>query len=238
MKKKILSLALVVALIAIMVGGSLAYFTDNDQVTNTFTIGSVKVEVYENNEATDSDTMDFGMLTPIVNVENPSADVSYVDKVVNVKNTGRNDAYVRVHIAVPSQLAYTYLILDVNTEGWNAPTTSEAVVEGVTYTVFTYDYATAIAPTVPTNVLLKGVYLASDVDLQEDAYNNLEFVRRENGVVIDESDFIAHTKNADGSYTPVDVNVLVAVQAIQADGFADAETALDAGFQYHPWPVE
>ena len=40
MKKKVLTVALVVALIAIMVSGTLAYFTDNDEVTNTFTIGS------------------------------------------------------------------------------------------------------------------------------------------------------------------------------------------------------
>ena len=42
MKKKVLSIALIVALIAIVVSGSLAYFTDRDEVNNTFTIGSVK----------------------------------------------------------------------------------------------------------------------------------------------------------------------------------------------------
>ena len=48
MKKKVLTVALVVALIAIVVSSSLAYFTDTDQVTNTFTVGSVKIEIYEN----------------------------------------------------------------------------------------------------------------------------------------------------------------------------------------------
>lgn len=48
MKKKVLTVALVVALIAIMVSGTLAYFTDNDEVTNTFTIGSVEIEIHEN----------------------------------------------------------------------------------------------------------------------------------------------------------------------------------------------
>ena len=47
MKKKILTVSLVVALIAIMVSGTLAYFTAEDEVTNTFTIGSVIIEVVE-----------------------------------------------------------------------------------------------------------------------------------------------------------------------------------------------
>ena len=51
MKKKVLSVALVVAMIAIMVSGTLAYFTARDDVTNTFTVGSVEIEIYENGEA-------------------------------------------------------------------------------------------------------------------------------------------------------------------------------------------
>ena len=48
MKKfsKIIALVLVVALVAIMVvGGTLAYFTDNDAKTNTFTMGDVKIHI-------------------------------------------------------------------------------------------------------------------------------------------------------------------------------------------------
>ena len=52
MKKKILAIALAMALLAIVVSGSLAYFTAQDKVTNTFTVGSVKIEIYENEEAT------------------------------------------------------------------------------------------------------------------------------------------------------------------------------------------
>ena len=43
MKKKIVSLALVVALIAIAAMGTLAYFTDTDDATNTFTTGDVAI---------------------------------------------------------------------------------------------------------------------------------------------------------------------------------------------------
>ena len=47
-KKKILVLALSIAMVAILaVGGSLAYFTDKDEATNTFTVGNVKIELIE-----------------------------------------------------------------------------------------------------------------------------------------------------------------------------------------------
>lgn len=48
MKKKILSLVLVVALAATaVIGGTLAYFTDTKDATNTITIGDVSIELYE-----------------------------------------------------------------------------------------------------------------------------------------------------------------------------------------------
>ena len=47
-KKKIVSLSLVVALCAtLVIGASLAYFTDTKEATNTFTVGNVKIELYE-----------------------------------------------------------------------------------------------------------------------------------------------------------------------------------------------
>ena len=48
MKKKITAIFLCVALLAIaIVGASLAYFTDTDNATNTFTVGNVKIELLE-----------------------------------------------------------------------------------------------------------------------------------------------------------------------------------------------
>ena len=48
MKKKILSLCLVVALLATaVIGGTLAYFTDKDQNTNEFTVGGIKIDLWE-----------------------------------------------------------------------------------------------------------------------------------------------------------------------------------------------
>lgn len=237
MKKKILVAALAMALIAIVVSGSLAYFTAEDQVTNTFTIGSVNIEVYENDVLTTTDTVSFGKLTPVVSAI-PSEDVSYLDKVVEVKNTGKNDAYIRTHIAMPTALV-NYLQLDTDAAGWVYNGSSTAVVDGVDYTVYTYDHLAAVTPDSFTAELLQGVYLKSEVDLEEDASGNLVFILRDsNGNKTASSGFVAHTKNTDGSYTSTVVNVLVAAQAIQTDGFAGGATAtLNAGFgeNTNPW---
>ena len=48
MKKKIVAICLCLVLAAVaVVGASLAYFTDKDAKTNTFTVGSVKIELLE-----------------------------------------------------------------------------------------------------------------------------------------------------------------------------------------------
>ena len=48
MKKKLTAIFLCVALVAIaIVGASLAYFTDTESVTNTFTVGNVKIDLIE-----------------------------------------------------------------------------------------------------------------------------------------------------------------------------------------------
>jgi len=50
MKKKIIALALVLCLAAVaVVGGTLAYFTDVADATNTFTVGNVDIELTEPN---------------------------------------------------------------------------------------------------------------------------------------------------------------------------------------------
>lgn len=235
MKKKILTAAIIVSVLALMVGTSLAYFTAEDKAENVFTIGSVKIEVYENNEPTDEDTFEFGTLTPIVDVNNPAGDISYIDKVVDIKNIGNNDAYIRTHIALPTALV-DYLVLDISETGWTKQADSTATVDGVAYTVYTYDHDAAVSKDNFTAELLQGVYLAANVDLEEDANGNLMFILRDaDGEKIADSGFVAHTKNADGTYTSAEVNVLVASQAIQADGFGGATEALNSGFNSNPW---
>lgn len=239
MKKKILSIALVVALIAIMVSGTLAYFTAEDKTTNTFTIGSVKIEVYENNQSTPDTAIPFGPLTPIVDVAAPADDVSYIDKEVKTKNIGANDAYIRTLIAVPTALL-DYVHLDINETGWTKQADTTATVGTVPYTIYTYDHDAAVAAKGFTNVLLKGVYLGADVDLVENADGDLVFALRDaSGQITQTSDFVAHDYTGE-DYTSNGFDILVASQAIQTLGFDAtaqnaATAALNSGFTTHPF---
>lgn len=116
MKKKILTISLCAALVAIaIVGASLAYFTDTDEATNTFTAGGVKIalieqQVNEEGTALEDFTQD-QVLMPIVgsaqgekNQFGQPVAKNYVDKMVTIKNTGKSDAYVRAYFAIPSAL--------------------------------------------------------------------------------------------------------------------------------------
>ena len=239
MKKKVLAIALAVAVLAILVSGSLAYFTSDDKVTNTFTIGSVIIDIWENDEITDEDEVIFREpLMPVVDTQNPANDPSYAKKEVKVQNTGNNAAYIRTHIAIPTALV-GYLQLDLSTTGWTEQPASTATVEGVAYTVYTYDYDEAVDPDAFTELLLKGAYLASDADIKDNpatAAADLEFCKPDGKGGYTFSGFVAHKKATDG-YTSAVVNILVAAQAIQARGFESksATEALNTGFSTNPW---
>lgn len=101
MKKKILVLCLVVALaVTAVVGGTLAYFTDKDAETNTFTVGNVKIDLIEQQKGAQGleDFKDGKVLIP------GTSDVNAVSKIVTVKNTGANDAWVWVDLKIPAYL--------------------------------------------------------------------------------------------------------------------------------------
>lgn len=115
MKKKVTAIALCAALLAVaIVGLSLAYFTDTDTATNTFTVGKVDIELIEQqrNEGGTAivDYVPGKVLMPIAGSAQgekdgwgmPVADI-YGDKIISVKNL-ESDAYVRVYVAVPEAL--------------------------------------------------------------------------------------------------------------------------------------
>lgn len=114
MKKKLLAMCLVVALAAIaVIGGTLAYFTDTDTETNTFTAGGVKIDLIEQQvgenglEPFEQDQV----LMPIVGSAQGEKDQygqpvaeNYIDKIATIENKGKSDAYVRAYFAIPSAL--------------------------------------------------------------------------------------------------------------------------------------
>ena len=115
MKKKITAICLCIALVAIaVVGASLAYFTDTDNETNTFTVGNVAIELIEKERDGNGGTKDFEQgkkLYPIVGSAQGEKDAlgmpiakNYVDKMVTIANTGTEKAYIRAYFAIPSAL--------------------------------------------------------------------------------------------------------------------------------------
>ena len=253
MKKKLTAIFLCVALVAIaIVGASLAYFTDTDKATNTFTAGGVEIKLIEqqrNAAHTALEDFENGKnLMPIVGsaqgeqetvggVKLPTAK-NYVDKIMTIKNTGKSDAYVRIFVAVPTALqngqtpnAPRYDVLHWNFNGdscANGQWTDEIVVanptiiNNVEYKIYSRTYTTALKA---NEVTATPAYIGFYLDKTVDM-------------------------NADGAYT-VDwgkgpevinydlskgVEIPVFAQAIQADGFDSAEAAFAAsGLPSNPW---
>lgn len=102
MKKKIVSLALAVCLLAIAAVGTLAYFTDKDAADNVFVTGNVKIDLKENFGDNDPTTPE--KLVPCTGSAQNGTLENGIKKEVSVKNIGTEDAYVRVHIAIPAVL--------------------------------------------------------------------------------------------------------------------------------------
>ena len=101
-KRRILAIAMSLCIVAILaVGASLAYFTDNDSATNTFAVGNVKIQLIEQ-EKTDNGLNTFTQDKPLV--PGKSNDGNAVSKIVTVKNTGKNAAWVWVDLKIPAYL--------------------------------------------------------------------------------------------------------------------------------------
>lgn len=123
-KQKIITLATaVIVVIMAVTGATLAYFKDTDRVSNTLTVGSVEIDLIEQERRFDQDGEvslgDFTQNKPLYPVvgdvdddtieteyamPDPTKVSNYVDKMVSVKNTGSADAYVRAYIAIPAVL--------------------------------------------------------------------------------------------------------------------------------------
>lgn len=101
MKKKVAALGLVAAMLLTSAGATLAYFTDTDAKTNTFTVGDVEIHVDEwmkNDEGTWVEYTDEQKLAPIAQAKAP------FNKLVETVNDGSEDAYIRTFVTCPAEL--------------------------------------------------------------------------------------------------------------------------------------
>lgn len=185
MKKKILTLCLVVALAATaVIGGTLAYFTDTDTETNVFTAGDIKIDIEE--------------IFPEDELMPGTATDNNLQKEVYVKNTGSNDAYMWIEVLIPAaldtpenaslnDLHFNYYDTYEDSEG-NLVVCSSAVatangytgpkfvinevnmgtttIEGVTYNRYLHytENDTAKATNEKTAALLAQVYMDKDIE--------------------------------------------------------------------------
>ena len=185
-----------------------------------------------------------------------SLEGNYVDKIVNVTNEGTEKAYVRTIIAVPSMNGYddslnatenplhwNYLdASDFNGTGWDwngfnddafDPTTDKVAdvnIDGVLYDLYIATYNSPLDAGATTSPSMVGFYLDDDVDCDENGYFSMQDGKR-----IDLSKYMK--AGQDGKVT---MEILVATQACQTEGFADAWEALDTCFgditkDNNPW---
>ena len=99
-KKIVASTAAVLGVAALVAGGTIAYFTDKDTATNTFTLGNVDIELNEKDfNGQDINPANVGQLMP------GSSTTAAVAKnaTVTVKE-GSSDSYVWVELLVPAPL--------------------------------------------------------------------------------------------------------------------------------------
>ena len=218
-KKSILMAAIAVMLVAVLVvGGTLAYFTDTKSATNTFTVGDVKIKLDESNvNDPDGDRVTSneytGMLPGIQYKKDPV-----------VTNTGNNDAYVRAVVTIengmnwlgfyyddastfPQVEAFEKLICNTLGTGWeivgfkNVMSTQD---HPTSDTVVTLEYKGVLKAGGVTSAMFKNIMLPAKMTT-----NDITTRVAQNGVF----------------------HIDVVAQAIQADGFAswnDAFAAFDA----------
>ena len=179
---------------------------------------------------------------------------NYINKIVTVENTGREDSYVRNFVAVPTEL-HGILHFDLAKAGdtskaattvpatgatvenkWNwEDDTFTVTYEGVEYTVYTAVHDGKLATGQSTAPTLLGVYLDSGVDSKMDENGNVTFYFNDDEIEFDLNDTL----------------VLVASEAVQVEGFdfegqtdlANAKYALDTAFGkavdgYNPFVTE
>ena len=250
MKKKILVLCLVVALaVTAVVGGTLAYFTDKDEATNTFTAGGVDIALIEqqvNKEGTALENFKQNqVLMPIVGSAQGDKDAfgqpvaeNYIDKIVTIENTGKSGAYVRAYFAIPSALDDGYETFNAGANilhfNFGNVKTDNGLVstEGNQWKWMhgnKWNYFETTIDGVAYNVYFADYYQILPAGATTEQF--ISGVYLDNHVDMKDGKYIdTRFPNADLSILAGTVNCPVYAVAVQADGFKTADEAVTAAF--------
>lgn len=196
MKKKIVTLALVIALLAIVVAGaSLAYFTDTQSAENVFTMGNVDIELDEPDWTDPTNPIGEGAKPGIEYLKDPY-----------IKNVGDTDAWVRMRVEISD---YTVLKAAADKYGvdlldmfanlapadWAVRDGEQPVVDTAKDTItYTYYYTTLLEPTAETSRLFTSVTIPAQFtqedleDLGTDDEGKLKFTITVSADAIQEAD--------------------------------------------------
>lgn len=253
MKKKLLAMCLVVALAATaVIGGTLAYFTDTDTETNTFTAGGVKIDLIEQQvgenglEPFEQDQV----LMPIVGSAQGEKDQygqpvaeNYIDKIATIENKGKSDAYVRAYFAIPSALDDGY---DTFNAGLNVLHFNFGNNNGVSTFGNEWNWKNESGTRKYYETEIDGVkynvYYADYTKILAAGATTEQFI---SGVYLD-----SHVDMVDGNYVDTrdpqaDISILagdvkcpVMAVAVQAAGFDNADAAVEAAFGANFDPFE
>ncbi|MEE1282843.1 MAG: SipW-dependent-type signal peptide-containing protein [Acutalibacteraceae bacterium] len=258
MKKRNLLSVISLGLVAsVAIAGTAAYLTSTDEDTNTMVLGKVKIDQREHQRVQNADgtyatgTVDAResylleefvqdkLLLPIVGDPNKGeagwdtipVRMSQVgsaggmdvfdsknaqDKFVTVKNTGNNDAYVRTIVAIEHGDASADLVRTSYHNTWKSNALGDITISGDVYSLYEYVY---LGGKTSTGWRHENGVLPKD----EVTYPNLSQVYL--GSEATNEDVEKLDANGNGK-----LDILVFSQAVQADGFADAKTALDKAF--------
>ena len=250
-KKRFVAILLCMTLVALAaIGATFAYLTSTDSVTNTFTVGNVKIDLIESslhreNAGVANGATSDSELWSNVNKEGTgntskykAGDTFYTDaqieanaaeytcenvqlipgrsyhKMPYVKNTGNNDAYIRIRVMIPHDLDTAVLNSSMYTSTAMDKEFTMAIDQtgtvdrnGVKYNVYTF---TRIDPLAPGEMTYWNVWGTIHMDTT---------------VTSDQSEKLF---GENGSYPGGVFPVLVEADAIQAEGFADATAAWKA----------
>ena len=256
MKKRRVTIALVVALVAIAAVGTLAYFTDTDEATNTFAVGNVEIKLIEQQRG-ENGLVPFEQnkkLYPIVGSAQGEKDKygmpiakNYVDKMVTIENTGSEKAYIRAYFAIPSALDDGYetfnagmnvLHFNFGNKVVNGAISSTEGVEWIWTHGSKWNYfETTLSDGIKYNVYYADYYQAVDAgatteQLVQGVYLDKSFDMKDGKPYAFGKEFAV-----DAGWNWNSVSCPVFAVACQAEGFDNAAAAMDAAFgaNYNPW---
>lgn len=254
---------------AVSIGGTLAYLTSTDDDVNVMTLGNVSIAQHEYQRVVNADgtyateTIDnqtsyvlekFVQAKPLLPIvgdpSQPGGSAAYAgydaipvrmsqvgsyggmdvfagknaqDKFVTLENTGKTDAYVRTLVAIEIGNGNASLIGTSYHKTWTKNSVGTIVIDGNNYALTEYVYAGANGVRHENGILPAG----------DTSYPNLSQVYIKHSATNEDCE--ALDGNGNGT-----LDILVLSQAVQTEGFVNAETALDTAFgdittTNHPW---